>query len=154
MPATGIISLSVAHTNGHNSIATLYHTNHQWYIFHHHHPVLIHHHHHHHARGHNSIATLDWFILFIFERVPGLGLQLKDFLPPPSIPTTLEYQIDMARRRAKLSFFYFGKLGKPGNPGKPVTHGCLWVSQWVIQSVIDSFRLNIAERPGQIGHSW
>ena len=102
MPATGIISLSAAHTNGHNSIATLYHSNHQWYIFHHHHPVLIHHNHHHHARGHNSIATLDCFILFIFERVPGLGLQLKHSLPSPPIPTTLEYQKRISWRRRKI----------------------------------------------------
>ena len=30
-----------------------------------------------------------------------------------------ELVLDMARRRAKWRFFYFGKPGKPGNPGKP-----------------------------------
>ena len=48
------------------------------------------------------IALWLLIVVFIFERVPGLGLQLKDSLSPPSIPTTLEYQKRISWRRRKI----------------------------------------------------
>ena len=48
------------------------------------------------------IALWLLIVVFIFERVPGLGLQLKDSLSPPSIPTTLEYRKRISWRRRKI----------------------------------------------------